>query len=175
MDRIEEGCGCLIGSPGFETVFPNGKGIIRGALTIRGLYGVVSKSMWVVFSNGERHELVAEATIPEALVLDTSQVVWEAGGENVERPVTIRVDAGPPLQVTHVISSDPRIQTRLESVREGREFILYLRPGSAVGPLNAVVQVRTSSTHSRDAIRAIFVSILGEGEAVTESPAISHP
>jgi hypothetical protein len=164
VDHIEEGCGCFKGEVSFEGVGVNEEGQVRGTFLTKGLYGTVTKSMWVVFSNKERHELVAEVTIPEVLVVEPSNLVWQRGSEAEERVVDVRVEAGPALDLTGVLSSLPQFSVRSETVVAGKHYVLHVRPMTTEAELSAVLQVRTSSKDPRDAIRAVFASVSATGQ-----------
>lgn len=159
VDYIEEGCGCFKGEVSFEGVGVNEEGQIRGTFLTKGLFGTVTKSMWVVFSNKERHELVAEVVIPEVLVVEPSNLVWQRGGEAEEKRVDVRVEAGPALDLTGILSSLPQFTVRTETLVAGKHYVFHVRPTTTEAELSAVLQVRTSSKDPRDAIRAVFASV----------------
>lgn len=159
VEQIEQDCGCLKGKALFESVEPGAVGEIQGVMDLKGLYGTVAKSMWLRFTNGERHELVAEAVIPATLVIEPMDLVWKRGGESTEQQVVIRVESGPPLEITGVSSNLPQFSVRSETVESGRHYILHVRPESTDKDQAAVIQVQTSSKDPRDAIRAVFASI----------------
>jgi hypothetical protein len=159
VEQIEVNCGCLKGKALFESVEPDANGVILGLMDLKGLHGTVAKSMWWRFTNGERHELVAEVVIPATLVIEPMDLVWEKGEKAAEQQVVIRVESGPPMEITGVASNLPQFTVRTETVEPGRHYILHVRPQSTDKDLAAVIQVKTSSKNPRDAIRAVFASI----------------
>lgn len=159
VEQMEEGCGCLKGTLLFESVEPEGEGEIKGVMALKGLHGTVAKSMWLRFTNGERHELVAQATIPRTLVVGPVDLVWQRGADATWQQVVIRVESGPPMEVTGVVCNLPQFATRLETIEAGRHYILNVHPAATDKDLAAVIQVHTSSKNPRDAIRAVFASI----------------
>jgi hypothetical protein len=159
LEHVEEGCGCLKGKGLFESVAAGEEGEIRGVMDLKGLHGTVAKSMWLRFTNGERHELVAEAVVPATLVIEPTDLAWRRGDEPEARQVAIRIEAGPPLEVTDVVSNLPRFSLRLETVEAGRHYLLHVTPGATDKEEAAVIQVRTSSKEPRDALRAVFASV----------------
>jgi hypothetical protein len=164
VDHVEEGCGCFKANIEFEGVGVNEEGQVRGVFATKGLSGTVTKSIWVVFTNKERHELVAELIIPGALVVEPNNLVWQRGAEAAEQRVDIRVEAGPPLDLTGVLSNVPQFTVRSETLVAGKHYVLHVRPASTDAELSAVLQVRTSSTDSRDAIRTVFAFINDAGQ-----------
>jgi hypothetical protein len=164
VDHVEQGCGCFKADVKFEGVGVNEDGQVRGIFQTKGLFGTVTKSLWVVFTNKERHELVAELTIPEALVVEPRNLVWERGAEAAEQLVDIRVENGPALDLDGIFSSLPQFTVRSETLVAGKHYVLHVRPTSTDTDLSAVLQVRTSSKDSRDAIRTVFASISETGQ-----------
>jgi hypothetical protein len=158
---IEQGCGCLKGEAAFESVAPGAAGEIHASVATANLYGTVVKSLWVSFSNGERHELVTELKIPATLVVEPNTLEWQRGAAAGERKVDIRVESGPAILLEEVSCNIEQMEVRHEVVEAGRHYILYLRPKSTAEEFSAVVQVRTSSRDSRDAIRAVFAAVTG--------------
>ena len=161
VERMDQGCGCLSGKVAFESVAPGAAGEIQATVDTANLYGTVVKSLWVTFSNGERHELVTELSIPATLVVEPNTLEWQRAGPADERKVEVRVESGPAIMVEDVSCNMEQMDVRREVVEAGRHYILYLRPKSTDAELSAVVQVRTSSRDSRDAIRAVFASVTG--------------
>lgn len=164
VEQVEQDCGCLKGKALSDSVEPGGKGEIQGVMDLKGLYGTVAKSMWLRFTNGERHELVAEAVILPTLVLEPVDLVWKKGEKTVDQQVVIRVESGPPVEITAVTSNLPQFVIRTETVEAGRHYILFVRPESTERDLTGVIQIHTSSKDPRDAIRAVFASITNRGK-----------
>jgi hypothetical protein len=164
LEKIEVNCGCLKGKALFEIVDPGANGEIQGLMDLKGLHGTVAKSMWLRFTNGERHELVAEVVIPATLVMEPVDLVWKKGEKAADQQVVIRVESGPPLEITAVVSNLPQFAVLTETVSPGRHYILHVRPNSTDKDLTAVIQVKTSSKNPRDAIRAVFASITNQGK-----------
>lgn len=164
VEQIEQDCGCLKGKPLFEIVEPGASGEIQGLMELKGLHGTVAKSMWLRFTNGERHELVAEVVIPATLVIRPVDLVWKKGGDAGEQQVDIRVESGPSMEITGVSSNLPHFEVRSETVEAGRHYIVHVRPQSTDKDMAAVIQIRTSSKNPRDSIRAVFASITNRGK-----------
>ena len=116
VDTLDSGCGCLKGTAMFESVAPGEVGEIRGKLLTENLHGTVVKSLWVTFSNGEKHELITEVTIPRGLVIEPSSLDWEQGGQADERKVEIRVESGQMLELQEVTCNLPQFEVRREDV-----------------------------------------------------------
>jgi hypothetical protein len=160
VDTLDSGCGCLKGTAMFSSVAPGATGEIRGKFLTENQRGKVVKSLWVTFSNGERHELVTEVTIPRGLVIEPSSLEWAQGEVADERRVELVVESGEPLELTELSSSLPQFELRREVLEAGRKYALWVRPKSTSEPLAGVIEVRTSSSDSRDAIRAVFASVV---------------
>lgn len=160
VDTLESGCGCLKGTAMSESVAPGATGEIRGKFLTENQRGKVVKSLWVGFSNGERHELVTEVTIPRGLVVEPSSLEWQQGGAPDERRVELWVESGDPLEISEFSCNLPQFELRREVVEPGRRYALWVRPKSTAEPLAGVVEVRTSSKDTRDAIRAVFASVV---------------
>jgi len=162
VTRVESGCGCLEAGRVEGSFAPGEAGEVPVVFKTKNEYGTVRKSLRVDFSDGSRHELVAVVTIPEALVIEPSNLVWELGAEADEQRIDVRVAEGPGLDITAVISSMPQFVVRHEVVEAGRHYTIHIKPESTANKTMGVIQVRTSSGLSRDAIRAVFVSVRDE-------------
>lgn len=161
VEDFSHACGCLQGVSDGVPVLPGARGKITAKLLTKGLRGTVRKSLHVTFVECGTVELVAEVSIPEALVYSAQTLRWGIGEAVVPRQVDITIRSKKPVRVLSVKGGDPLFSSELVTIEEGRRYRVTITPSDTATQHIGIFQVRTDSSDSRDALQGLFALVEG--------------
>lgn len=159
VEKFLESCGCMKGSWNEKPIDPGQTGLIRARFVPGGLRGKLRKSLWVVFIDGTKVELVGEITVKGNLSFSAKELKWKTHEPPNEKAVDLEIASKAPIAVTQVRATGGVVSTRLEILEVGRRYRIWMKPSSTAATGSGVVQVMTNSPDSRDAMTALFATV----------------
>ena len=127
---IKPACGCTSVQLEKKTYRPGESGEIEVRFTFGGREGEQWKTIEVETDPpyGAATVVDLRVTIHDPLKLETSLVFWRCGDGGEAKAVQITATASEPVQIKRVISSNPRIEVKLETVKVGEHYVVTVRP-----------------------------------------------
>ena len=145
IESVTPGCGCTTATPDKATYQPGEKGRIAATFTIGQRTGEQHKPIRVkLHGDSAVTTLMIVAHLPELMKISPQFVFWAAG--EAPRPKTIDLTILPDahLQVTRVLTTDPKIKATLETVEGGRTYKVLVTPDDTTEPATAVLSIDTT-------------------------------
>lgn len=141
---LRPSCGCLSIYPEKKRYQGGESGTLRVQFDLSGRTGHQEKSVRVVTSDapGKIQTLKITADIPESYRLSATRLRWEKSRRDARYATLVNV-SGTPLRIKRATSSSPWIKTRLEVVREGFEYRVWMAPDKDCGRVLAVIRIET--------------------------------
>lgn len=149
---VTSGCQCLEAAGPVAAIAPGAKDKITGVFKNTGTPGTVEKTLQVrVSEDGEVRNVnltVAVKTI-EFIRIEPRTVTWTAGSDAGEKTFAVKMSGGEPIRLLEVSSSRPGFDVRLETVTEGEEYRVHVKPESGDEPALGVFRFKTDCKYPR--------------------------
>jgi len=140
------GCTCL------KTEFPSGEIPAGGNGKVSGIFkttnqpGVVEKIIQVrVDENGKQRviPLTVGVEVAQLVRIEPRTLAWTAGGEAKEQTFSVSMNWEKPIRLREVTSSQPGFEIRMETVTEGGEYHVHVKPADTSKPLLGIFHFQT--------------------------------
>lgn len=135
IESLKSSCGCTTPSLTKMTFAPGERSEVVARFDLTGRRGLQTKTVAVQIK-GEKEPavLTLAVSIPDLLKINPTLVVWEQGESGKPKTISLQALAGVPTKVLGVVSSETRMTTRLDTVREGQEYSIIVTPDSTLTP-----------------------------------------
>ena len=140
------GCTCLKTDFTRGEIPAGGKGRVSGIFKTTNQPGVVDKMIQVrVEENGKQRviPLTVAVEVPQLVRVEPRTLAWTAGGEAKEQTFVVTMNWEKPIRVMEVTSSQPGFEIRVETVIEGAEYRVYVKPVDVAVPMLGIFHFRT--------------------------------
>jgi hypothetical protein len=144
LGELKSSCGCTVARLAKTLFRPGERGEVVARFDFGQRYGLQTKTISVpVSGEKEPRVLTLVVNIPEQLKISPGIVVWTAGAD--AQPKKIRVEAMPglPTRVIRATSTDARIQTRIEVIKDSAEYVLSITPETTASHCFAILDIET--------------------------------
>jgi hypothetical protein len=129
IDAVESGCGCTTTTLDKLTYQPGEKGSVQALFHIGERTGFQDKIIRVRIHGVRDPVILSMATfIPELMKIEPRFVFWRVGDPPEPRTIKLTVQPEAKLAHLHVISTNPKFKTTLETLREGSAYRLVVTP-----------------------------------------------
>ena len=155
IEATKSSCGCTLPKLEKPTYAPGERGEIRARFDIGERRGRHDVTIGVTVSGArEAIALTLAVTIPEAARITPMILVWDKGGAN--DPKTISVESLPPqpLRVIGVTTTEPGFITKVETVREAAQYRITVSPINTDQAKVAVLSIETRLLEKRKVLPA---------------------
>ena len=155
IDSVRSSCGCTTAKLEKKVYAPGETGAITAVFTIGSRRGLQTKGIEVkVRGESDAMMLILMAHIAESVTLEPKIVFWNIGEAPVAKTIKLTLSPGATMRPKEATSTNPALSASLETVREGREYRLVVKPLSTEKPLLAIFTVECSPANPNDVIQA---------------------
>jgi len=140
------GCTCLKTDFTSGEIPAGGKGRVSGIFKTTNQPGVVEKTIQVrVDENGKQRiiPLTVAVEVAQLVRIEPRTVSWTAGGAGEERTFTVVMNWEKPIRLREVTSSQPGFEIRIETVTDGSEYRVHVKPADTSKPQIGIFHFQT--------------------------------
>ena len=144
ISKVRTSCGCTSAKLGKNTFAPGEQGEISVRFTFGDRKGPHRKIITVISDDKpEPTELSLQVWIHEPLTIAPALVFWKTGEANAAKSVQLSTEAGTPVRVKSVTSSNPRLAAKLETIKAGEQYAVSVTPADTTKKESAEITVET--------------------------------
>jgi hypothetical protein len=139
-------CTCLKTDFTTGQIPAGGEGRISGIFKTTNQPGVVEKTIQVrIDENGKQRviPLTVGVEVAQLVRIEPRTLAWSAGGEAREQTFTVAMKWEKPIRLREVTSSQPGFDIRMETVAEGSEYRVHVKPADTGKPLLGIFHFQT--------------------------------
>jgi len=140
------GCTCLKTEFTTDVIPAGGKGRVSGIFKTTNQPGVVEKTIQLrVDENGKQRviPLTVGVEVAQLVRIEPRTLAWTAGGEAKEQTFTVAMNWEKPIRLREVTSSQPGFEIRIETVTEGGEYRVHVKPADTTKPMLGIFHFQT--------------------------------
>ena len=148
VERLESFCDCATASLPKMTIGPGERSEIKTRFNIGNRRGLQTKTV-TVHIKGEAEPVILSlvVSIPELVKMLPQMVAWQLGETPKPKTISLQAAQGQPVKIVKVVSSEPNMKVKLETIREGQEYAIVVTPQSTA---KAGFSVLTISAEYKD-------------------------
>lgn len=148
------------GSVFFES---GGEGVVKAVFKLAAVKGSITKKVlvWTGKDSRERPsiQLTVEVLIPERMIVTPRSLHWQLHGDREAQTVLLRTKGSEPMRIVKCSCSHSQVEYALETIKEGYEYQLRVRPHSTKKVLFAALRLYTDSKYPRYQVEHVFVTV----------------
>lgn len=161
---VKSSCGCTTAALEKMTYQPGEKGHVTAIFTIGGRKGTQVKGISVaVEGESEPATLTMVTLIPEVIKIEPQFVFWRTGEAPSPKTIKLKLPASMGLRLARVSSSDPKMSTVLETVREGAEYRITVTPTGTERQTMATLNIQAVSGANEPKVFQAYAQVKGAG------------
>ncbi len=156
---VTSGCQCLEAKAPTAEIAPGAKERITGIFKTGNFPGLTEKTLQVRISEDgatRNLNLTVAVEMRELIRIEPRTLVWTAGGEKTELTFKVTMDQEESIRLLAVEPSRPGFEIRLETIKEGQEYRVHVKPGSSETPTLGVFRLKTDCKYPRFASPVAF-------------------
>ena len=139
---VKSGCGCTTAIPDRTEYQPGEHGRITATFTLGERTGLQKIPVTVKLSGeSEPARLLLVAHLPVFMTITPEVLSWQIGEAPEPKAAALHVEPGVRLQITKVESIDPTFSATLETIEEGKDYRVVVKPETTSRELMAAVTV----------------------------------
>jgi putative membrane protein len=145
LTKLDSSCSCLKVEADTGTIAPGASATITAVFDIAKLSGESEKSVFVTtdIPGSRESRLAVKVSVPAIAVLEPNMITWPQGGGPAPREAVFRVLRDKPIRVLEVSSSRDSVSVEWQTVEEGREYRIVLKPQSTDAIQLGIVRITT--------------------------------
>lgn len=143
---VLSGCQCLEAEAPDGEIAPGTQGKVHSVFKVGAFNGMVEKQLVVRWEEGgATHDtvLTVAVVIPELIRIEPTTLVWDVGGEPKQQSYRVLMVWNEPIRLLSVECSRPEFDFRAETVKDGREYLVRVKPTKLDQPLLGLFQFKT--------------------------------
>ena len=155
-------CTCLKTDFTSGPIQPGGKGSVSGIFKTTNQPGITEKTIQVrVEENGKSRQipLTVAVEVAQLVQIEPRTLAWTAGGEAEEKSFTVSMNWEKPIRLLDVSSSRPGFDVRMETITEGREYRVHLKPADTSAPMLGIFHFQTDCEFEKFAKPIAFAHV----------------
>lgn len=143
--NLKSSCGCTRASATKRTYAPGESGEITAVFNAKSRYGLQEKNIAVTTDDPRNPEtvLVMQVAIMEILQIKPSFVFWKIGEAPAPKTISLKVQNDLPVKAVTVVSDNPGIVARVETVIPEKEFRIVVTPKQTQAATGATLAIQT--------------------------------
>lgn len=167
---VETTCSCMKVSAKAESIPPGGTGAVHCIFQVPNAIGPIQKPVILRTdaAEGPTEVVMVRVDVPSALRCEPERLTWLMGSQAVEKTIRISVAKECPLQLKKVECSRDVFDSKLDTITEGREYVLRVTPRDTKNPTAGMLLITTDSAVPRQRFRRVQLAI--ESPAPGASP-----
>ena len=141
---VRTSCGCTSAKLVKDIYAPGESGEISVRFTFGDRKGAHRKVITVTTDDkSEPTELSLQVVIDEPLAIRPALVFWKTGEAGAAKSVQVNAEPGKPVRVKSVMSSNPRIAAKLDTIKAGEQYSIAITPADTSKKESAEITVET--------------------------------
>lgn len=154
-------CSCTRAEISASSIPPGGTGSVKVTFTVGERLGRQQKFIAVTTSDAPEKPttLTLRITIAEVVSCTPKLVFWRQGEDPAEKTIELAAVRPQTIAALEPPAKNPRFSTRLETVVEGKKYLLHLKPDSTAQPL-AVPLYCEARIAGRPAVRLLVYALV---------------
>lgn len=168
---IDSTCSCLSAELDQTTYLPGQKGTGTATFKVSTFSGRQEKDL-IIHTQGSasnQHRLPFVIDIPIVVELQPHSLQWVVGDDNQEKFIDIHIHDTQPVKILSYKATRDNIQVRLETLKEGKHYRLFIKPNTTEHASLGAVRLETDSVYPRHRKQLAFFNILSK-EAAARMP-----
>ncbi|MCB1230412.1 MAG: DUF420 domain-containing protein [Verrucomicrobiae bacterium] len=145
ITKLDSSCSCVSVDADTREIPPGGTATITAVFDIEKLSGEAEKSVYVSTDvpGSRENRLVVKVTIPAVVSIEPLTVKWSIGEAPESREIRFKVLREKPIHVTGISSSRDSVSAKLDTIADGREYRITLKPESTADTMLGFVRIVT--------------------------------
>lgn len=170
--NLESGCSCLSSSLDARTYAPGASGTGKAEFKVSSFVGRHEKSVTVTTDDPKQPQWVIPFVldVPAVVEIEPKTLQWWLGGEAAEKTCVIKILTEEPIKVTNVTSTRESVTYKLETVKEGKEYRITVKPNSTEEVVMGALKIETDSQIPKYQRQLAFFSVFRKPENAPEEP-----
>lgn len=143
--NLKSSCGCTRASSNKRTYAPGETGEITTVFNAKSRYGLQEKTITVTTDDPGNPEtvLTMQVAILEILQIKPSFLFWKIGETPSAKTIGLKVQNNLPVRTVTVVSDNPAVAARVETVAPEKEFRVVVTPKQTQEPAGATLTIQT--------------------------------
>lgn len=156
------GCSCLKTAAPQGEIPPGGKGSVTGIFKTGSFPGLTEKTIQVRVDEKGRQRVIpltVAVEVAELVKVEPRTLAWTAGADGAEQTFTVKMQWEKPIRLQDVASSNAGFTVRVETVREGGEYRVHVKPADTSKPMLGIFHFKTDCEFEKFAKPIAFAHI----------------
>ncbi|MEM9299034.1 MAG: DUF1573 domain-containing protein [Bacteroidota bacterium] len=146
IQEVKASCGCTVPKLEKKEYAPGETGQIEAIFTIGNRQGKQSKSLRVVTADGvEETRLILNVNIPNFYSVKPPFSFWRMNEGDKEKRVELSFNTPNPVMITELKMNNENFIFRKEVIKEGNEYILWVKPKDVQSRYRSMLEVFTDA------------------------------
>lgn len=130
IKSLRASCGCTTPHLEKETYAPGETGEVVARFVFGGRKGPQRKTIEVRTDDDSAEPVMLDlrVLIHDPLTIEPALVWWKKGDPGEAKTVQLTAEAGQPVKIKRIISSNPRLVAKLETVKVGERYTVSVKP-----------------------------------------------
>jgi hypothetical protein len=155
-------CSCLKTTMTQGEIAPGAKGSVTGIFKTGNFPGLTEKTIQVRVDEKGRQRVIlltVAVEVTELVRVEPRTLAWTAGGDAAEQTFTVKMQWEKPIRLQDVASSNAGFTVRVETVREGGEYRVHVKPADTSKPMLGIFHFKTDCEFEKFAKPLAFAHI----------------
>jgi hypothetical protein len=145
IKTLRPSCGCTTARLEKKTYAPGEQGEVLTRFIFGGRRGLHHLSVTVFTAEKPNESVVLDllVDIHDPVTITPALVYWKTGEPAAAKTAEVSAEAGQPVHVKSVTSSNPRVTAALQTVKPGSQYIVSVTPADTTQKESAEISVQT--------------------------------
>jgi hypothetical protein len=145
IKTLRASCGCTTAKLDKKTYAPGEQGEVLTRFIFGGRKGLHHLSVMVTTAENPKEptQLDLLVDIHDPVTIAPALVYWKTGEASAAKTVQVDAEAGQPVHVKSVTSSNPRVTATLQTVKPGAQYVVSVAPADTTQKESAEISVQT--------------------------------
>ncbi len=145
IKSLRASCGCTTPHLEKKTYAPGETGEVVARFVFGGRKGPQRKTIEVLTDEASAEPVILDlrVLIHDPLTIEPALVWWKKGEPGEAKAVQLTAEAGQPVKIKRVISSNPRLAAKLATIKAGEQYLISVKPTDTTQKESAEIFVLT--------------------------------
>lgn len=161
INEIKTSCGCTTAQLSKREYQPGEVGEVKVLFNLGARTGFQKKYINIKTNDSSVPEvkLTMKVDIPQVLKISPAFVYWKAGQQPDEKRIKLTVVQDVPVHLTYVTATDENFTTKLETIKEGKEYEIVIKPLQVNVPVSKRISITTDYPKAKPKKYKVYASI----------------
>ena len=145
--NLESACSCLSATLDRAIYEPGSSGTGKAEFKVSTFVGKQEKAITVTTDDPKQPEWVVTfiMDVPAVVDIEPKMVQWWIGEKPDAKEVTVKMTGPDPMKITNITSTRENVEYSIKEVKEGREFVISVRPKKTDDVIIGALKLETDS------------------------------